>query len=184
MKIRTTNVAQTQAVAAALAELVQAKDLLLLTGDLGSGKTAFTQGFGAALAVTERITSPTFVLLRSYEGRIPLNHIDAYRLEDIEEVADLGLSELLDGPAVTLIEWAERVRPTLPANFLDVRLTFGDDPDERLLDIEPVGPTWAARSRTLHTALTAVEKRIADGTVAGPGDSDTAPPAADNEAGH
>ena len=88
---KTKNVEETQALAASIAELVIAKDVLLLVGDLGAGKTAFTQGFGKSLGVGEPITSPTFTLAKSYSGRLTLNHLDVYRIEDLEEVRDLSL---------------------------------------------------------------------------------------------
>jgi len=93
----TSSVTQTRDLAAAIAELARPGDLILLVGDLGAGKTAFVQGFGAALGIDEPITSPTFTLARQYQGRLELNHLDVYRLEQIEEVLDLGLQELLDG---------------------------------------------------------------------------------------
>lgn len=139
--------------AAALAELARPGDLLLLAGDLGAGKTAFTQGFGAALGVTEAITSPTFTLVSQYTGRLELNHLDVYRLEQLAEVADLGLAEILDEGGVTLIEWGDAIIPALPADYLEVRFTFGDADDDRILELVPVGPRWSARTRAMATAL-------------------------------
>ncbi|MEI2698651.1 MAG: tRNA (adenosine(37)-N6)-threonylcarbamoyltransferase complex ATPase subunit type 1 TsaE [Microthrixaceae bacterium] len=108
------SVEQTRALAAAVAELARPGDLLLLVGDLGAGKTAFTQGFGAGLGVEEQITSPTFALVQGYSGRIDMHHLDVYRLEQINEALDLGLSELLDDGSVTLIEWGDTIVSTLP----------------------------------------------------------------------
>jgi len=140
-----------------LAELARPGDLILLVGDLGAGKTAFTQGFGVGLGVIERITSPTFALVRSYEGRLGLHHLDVYRLEQISESLDLGLSELLDDGSVTLIEWGDTIAPALPPDYLEVRITFDDGavdrPDIRTFEISSRGPQWAARSRALATAL-------------------------------
>jgi len=150
----TRSVDQTRELAAAIAELARPGDLILLVGDLGAGKTAFAQGFGAALGVTEPITSPTFTLARQYEGgRLELNHLDVYRLEQIEESFDLGLAELLDGPAVMLIEWGDTIVPALPADYLEVRLTYGDDDDARLIQLRAVGSRWATRARALRTGL-------------------------------
>ena len=98
-------------------------DLLLLVGDLGAGKTAFTQGFGAGLGVEDQVTSPTFSLVRQYEGRLDLNHLDVYRLEQVSEALDLGLSELLDEGAVTGIEWGDTILPALLSDYLVVRIT-------------------------------------------------------------
>lgn len=150
----TRSVAETRELAAAIAELARPGDLILLVGDLGAGKTAFAQGFGAALGITEPITSPTFTLARHYVGgRLELNHLDVYRLEQIEESFDLGLAELLDGPAVMLIEWGDTIVPALPADYLEVRLTYGDDDDARLIQLRSVGSRWATRARALRTAL-------------------------------
>jgi tRNA threonylcarbamoyladenosine biosynthesis protein TsaE len=149
----TSSVTQTRELAAAIAELARPGDLILLVGDLGAGKTAFVQGFGAALGIDEPITSPTFTLARQYRGRLELNHLDVYRLEQVEEVLDLGLPELLDGPSATLIEWGDTILPALPADYLEVQLTYGDGDDERIVQLRPVGPRWGARSRALAAAL-------------------------------
>jgi tRNA threonylcarbamoyladenosine biosynthesis protein TsaE len=149
----TASVTQTRSLAAAIAELARPGDLILLVGDLGAGKTAFVQGFGAALGVHDTITSPTFTLARQYQGRLELNHLDVYRLEQLDETLDLGLQELLDGPTVTLIEWGDTIVPALPADYLEVRLTFGAGDDDRLLQVRSVGTSWGARARALGAAL-------------------------------
>jgi tRNA threonylcarbamoyladenosine biosynthesis protein TsaE len=150
---RTTSAEQTKALAAALAELARPGDLLLLAGDLGAGKTAFTQGYGAALGIDDLITSPTFTLVNSYEGRLELNHLDVYRLEALGEVLDLGVPEMLDEGGVTVIEWGDAVSPALPADYLEIRFSFTEDDDERILELVPVGPRWAARTRAVATAV-------------------------------
>jgi len=152
---RTTSVDETKALAAALAELARPGDLLLLAGDLGSGKTAFTQGYGAALDIDDLITSPTFTLVNSYEGRLELNHLDVYRLEALGEVFDLGVPEMLDEGGVTVIEWGDSVSPALPSDYLEIRFSFteDDDDDERILELVPVGSRWTARTRAVATAV-------------------------------
>jgi tRNA threonylcarbamoyladenosine biosynthesis protein TsaE len=149
---RTTSVDATRQLAAAMATLARPGDLLLLVGDLGAGKTAFTQGFADGLGIEEPITSPTFTLARSYKGRLLLNHLDVYRLENVQEAEDLGLGELLEG-GVTLIEWGDTIAPVLPPDYLELRFTFGDDDDDRDLAARVVGPTWSARQRTLTELL-------------------------------
>lgn len=144
---------ETQALAAELAVFVRPSDLILLCGDLGSGKTAFVQGFGAALGVEEAITSPTFVIMRNHEGRIPMVHMDAYRLEHLQEAVDLGLAEILDDGAVALIEWGDMVAPVLPADFLEVRLERGVGDDDREITIRAVGARWSPRLRGIGEAL-------------------------------
>lgn len=125
---RTASVLETRDLAAALAELARPSDLLVLVGELGAGKTAFTQGFGRGLGIDEQITSPTFALVRSYTGRLDLYHLDVYRLEQVSEALDLGLSELLDDGSVTVIEWGDTIAPALPHDYLEVHLRF-DVPD-------------------------------------------------------
>ena len=146
----TTSALQTQEVAASLAALVQAGDLLVLCGDLGAGKTAFTQGFGRALGVTTPITSPTFTLANRYEGdALTVNHLDVYRLSHIDEVQALGLHELIDGRSVTLVEWGDAIVGALPGGYLEVRLSLGVGPDDRLLEFRIIGPDWADREEGL-----------------------------------
>jgi tRNA threonylcarbamoyladenosine biosynthesis protein TsaE len=153
LQTRTSSVEQTRALAAALSELARPCDLFLLVGDLGAGKTAFTQGFGGGLGVEEQITSPTFALVHGYTGRLPLNHLDVYRLEQVNEALDLGLAELLDDGSVTIIEWGDTIVGALPRDFLEIRITFGDGPDDRVLELTPVGPAWQARTTALASAL-------------------------------
>ena len=156
MIARTKSAEDTRELASALAGLAKPGDLILLAGDLGSGKTTFAQGFGAGLGVQEPVVSPTFTLVRNYVGRIPMVHCDVYRLDHLQEVIDLGLSEHLDDGAVALIEWGDVAAPTLPADFLEVRLDYGPDPDEddeRTIRVRIVGPTWAPRQAAIRAAL-------------------------------
>ena len=149
---RTTSVAATRALAAAVAGLARPGDLLLLVGDLGAGKTAFTQGFAEAVGVSEAITSPTFTLCRSYEGKHRLNHLDVYRLEEVAEAEDLGLGELLED-GITVIEWGDTIAAALPADYLELRFVFGEGDDDRSIATRIVGPSWAARQRALSEAM-------------------------------
>lgn len=153
LRAQTSGADETRALAGAIAELAVAGDVILLAGELGAGKTAFSQGFGAALGVTEQITSPTFTLARHYRGRLDLHHVDVYRLERLSELADIGVSELIDAGGVLLIEWGDAVAPALPADYLEVRLTYGDADDDRSLELRTVGGRWGARERSLHEAL-------------------------------
>lgn len=144
---------ETREVAAALAELARPGDLLLLAGELGAGKTAFAQGFGAALGVEDPITSPTYTLHSRYEGRLRLDHLDVYRLDQMAEVFDIGLPEMLDDGGVILVEWGDAIAPTLPADYLEIRFTFGEGDDDRILELIPVGARWTARCRSMTTVL-------------------------------
>lgn len=149
----TKSVDDTRELAGAVAALAKPGDVVLLAGDLGSGKTAFAQGFGRALGVNEPIVSPTFTLVRHYPGRLPLVHVDVYRLDHLQEVVDLGLPELLDEGGVALIEWGDMAAPSLPADFLEVRIDYGTGDDDRLFGFRVVGPSWTPRQRALQTTL-------------------------------
>ncbi len=153
LRARTDGVDTTRALAAEVAGLVAAGDVLLLAGELGAGKTAFTQGFGEALGVREQITSPTFTLARHYEGRMPLHHLDVYRLERLSELQDVGVAELLDSDGVMVIEWGDAIATAVPADYLEIRLTYGDGDDDRELEFRCVGNRWSARERSLVEAL-------------------------------
>lgn len=147
MVARTKSVDETRALAGAVAQTAVPGDLFLLAGELGAGKTAFVQGFGRALGVTEAITSPTFTLAQRYDGKLVIHHMDMYRLEQMREVLDLGLGEVLDDGGVVLVEWGDAVLAMMPRDYLDVRLSFSDDDgdDVRTVTVRPVGPRWSAR---------------------------------------
>ena len=121
--------AATSRLGAALASVARAGDLVCLWGDLGAGKTHLAKAFGAALGVTETIVSPSFVLMAEYEGRIPMFHIDPYRLADAADALAGGLVDERQADGVTLVEWPERLGAALPVGRLDVRIDgAGDEP--------------------------------------------------------
>ena len=148
LKLRALSQADTQEVARAIAGLVRAGDMIVLAGEMGAGKTFFTQAFGMALGVTEPITSPTFNLLHNYSGeRLSMYHADLYRLERTGELADLGLSELQ--------EWGDIVGDAL-GDGLIVRLLHAPDvaaTDERAIEIQGRGQPWAGRWEKLRLAV-------------------------------
>ena len=113
----------------ALGAVAQAGDLICLWGDLGAGKTHIAKAFGAGLGVTDTIASPSFVLMSEYEGRLPLFHIDPYRLVSAEDALAGGLIDERQATGVTLVEWPERLGDALPVDRLDVRIDgTGDEP--------------------------------------------------------
>ncbi len=125
----TRDAAGTRALAGALAAAARPGDLISLVGDLGAGKTQFAKGFGAALGITDTIVSPSFVLMAEYRGRLPLFHVDLYRLADAADALAGGLIDDRQTEGVTLVEWAERLADALPAERLDVLIDgAGDDP--------------------------------------------------------
>jgi tRNA threonylcarbamoyladenosine biosynthesis protein TsaE len=171
MLLRVDDLTGTHSVAAAVAGVARAGDVIVLAGDMGSGKTAFAQGFGRALGVTEPITSPTFTLVHSYplSRRLTLHHADIYRLERTSDIDDLALHELAAFNGIVLVEWGDVAGSAL-GDHLEVRLNQVDDvadgdegnapdaaqPDEtpidefadagaREIELRAVGAAWAGR---------------------------------------
>lgn len=149
MKVVTRSVEETRALGEQLGrDVLVAGDVVVLSGELGSGKTALAQGVGRGLDVDGPVVSPTFTLVREYEGRVRLCHVDVYRLDRLQEIHDLGIEEQLE-ESVTLIEWGEVAAAALPADRLEVRLTAGVSPDERIIELVLLGESWRRRSRML-----------------------------------
>lgn len=151
---RTDSVQDTWKLAGEVAGFLEPSDIVLLAGDLGAGKTAFTQGLGKALGIDEHITSPTFVLMRTYKAALPLHHVDVYRLDQLQEIIDLGLLELLDEGGVAVIEWGDLAVPILPRDFLIIEINRVDDDDlGRVWQFRGAGARWAQRFASLEAAL-------------------------------
>lgn len=130
---------ETRAIGARLADRLGPRAVIACVGELGAGKTCFLQGLCRGLGVESGVTSPTFVLINHYRGRLPVYHVDAYRTESLTELIDLGVEELLHGDGVTVIEWADKLRPLLPPRTITVTLTgLGDEP--RRIVIESPDP--------------------------------------------
>lgn len=162
----------TQALAVALSEVFAVGDLIVLAGDLGAGKTCFTQGLGAGLGITERMTSPTFTLINRYDkGRIELNHLDVYRLDDIAETLDLDLPELLE-VGLTVIEWGEEITEVLPIDHLTIRLRYPDlpqDTDPQILVAPMTGSGHCDdESAVVESAVAGDDDRIIEIEAGGP----------------
>ncbi len=153
LELRTRSPEETRAVGAAIAEVLLPGDVVSLTGDLGAGKTCLVQGAAEALGASEPVTSPTFVLAREYRGRMPIHHLDIYRLDRIQEVLDLGLEDLLEGAAVAFIEWGDAIDALLPEAHLRVELTLLGDTDERNLRLVGRGVPWVRRWERLEGVL-------------------------------
>ncbi|WEG17214.1 tRNA (adenosine(37)-N6)-threonylcarbamoyltransferase complex ATPase subunit type 1 TsaE [Alkalihalophilus pseudofirmus] len=128
--IKTTSPEETAQLAERVGELVQAGDVLTLEGDLGAGKTSFTKGLAKGLGVTRVVSSPTFTIIKEYKGRIPLYHMDVYRLDEGAE--ELGLEEYFEGEGVSVIEWASIIREQLPNDRLDIVITHAGDTTREL----------------------------------------------------
>lgn len=131
--------------------------MIALCGDLGAGKTCFVQGAAAALGVTDRVTSPTFVLVKEYAGRLPVLHLDVYRMGNLQELVDLGYEEFLDPSWVVFIEWGDAVGQLLPSEYVQVVIS-APTADERRLEIEAHGPHWSRRLAALAGPLEPYEE--------------------------
>jgi len=112
----------TQEIAEQLGEILHAGDVITLEGDLGAGKTSFTKGLARGLGITRNVSSPTFTIVKEYNGRLPLYHMDAYRLEDSEE--DIGFDEYFNGNGVSVIEWAQFIEDYLPEERLEIMMEY------------------------------------------------------------
>lgn len=138
-EIITSSPEETKGLAEKLGRLAMEGDVLTLEGDLGAGKTTFTQGLAKGLGVTRVVNSPTFTIIKEYEGRIPLYHMDVYRLEESEE--DLGWDDYFYGPGVTVVEWAHFIQAFLPEQMLHIRLYHEEEQTRRIV-LEPVGERY------------------------------------------
>ena len=142
---RLPTLSDTQAFGEQLAAQLRPGDVVVLTGPLGAGKTALTQGIGRGLGIERGVVSPTFVIARVHRsGRVPLVHVDAYRLSSLDEVDDLDLDvDLAD--SVTVIEWGAGLVERLAPSYLEVRIDRAADDDERVAGLVAKGPEWAGR---------------------------------------
>lgn len=137
MKVVSRSAQETQALGERLGARLGRGDVVACIGPLGAGKTCFLQGLARGLGVMTDVTSPTFVLVNQYRGRLPVYHVDAYRTGSLTELVDLGLEEMLHGEGVTVVEWADKLLPLLPPRTVTVTIAgLGDEPRE----IELAGP--------------------------------------------
>ena len=137
MKVVSRSAEDTQALGERLGTQLGRGDVVACIGPLGAGKTCFLQGLARGLGVMTDVTSPTFVLVNQYRGRLPVYHVDAYRTGSLTELVDLGLEEMLHGEGVTVVEWADKLLPLLPPRTVTVTIAgLGDEPRQ----IELAGP--------------------------------------------
>jgi tRNA threonylcarbamoyladenosine biosynthesis protein TsaE len=158
VKLLIATLQDTARLAEIIASFCRPRDMILLAGEMGTGKTTFTQSFGRALGITEPITSPTFNLLHNYgTGRMALHHADLYRLERTGELTDLGLDELQDSGGVVIVEWGDIVGEDL-GDALIIRISHPTDVDaveSRTVEIDLRGAQWASRWQKLTDELSA-----------------------------
>ena len=165
LRLRSNSPDATRDIAAVVARLARSGDVVVLAGEMGAGKTAFAQGFGVALGVTEPITSPTFNLVHSHSaGKLMLHHADVYRLGTNHEVADLAFAELAEADGVLLVEWGDVIAASLGEHLIvhlrmpDTGAEVADTGDEaaemtRVIEISPIGRVWATRWEHLTSGL-------------------------------
>jgi len=121
-----------------LSKLVKPGDLIAFYGELGAGKTCFIQGISQELEVKGYVTSPSFTIVNEYQGRIPIYHFDLFRLDNTEEILELGYEEYFYGEGLTVIEWAERIEQLLPKEYLKIDIKFKDR-NQRTISFIPQG---------------------------------------------
>ena len=149
---KTTSSEATKQLAATLAPYLQAGDVIVLSGDLGAGKTQFVQGVAAGLGVRDQVTSPTFNILLTYPtGLLPLYHFDLYRLEEADELEDIGYYETIDGDGASFVEWGEKFPEALPYGYLEISIRVDDEGNRSC------GPTLTA---TVHVGCCSCGRRI------------------------
>ena len=139
MEIKLFSLEDTNEFGIKLGKNLRAGDILCLNGDLGAGKTTLTKSIGIGLGVDEYITSPTFALINQYSGRIPVYHFDVYRLENVDELFDLGFDEYFYGGGVCIIEWADKIDKMIPKERIVIDIEKGNNPNERILKLSGDG---------------------------------------------
>jgi tRNA threonylcarbamoyladenosine biosynthesis protein TsaE len=153
-EVRTATAEETREVGEAVASLLRSRDAVMLTGELGAGKTTFAQGVARGLGIEEPVVSPTFTLVKEYSGILDLAHVDVYRLDRLQDVVDLGLDELGGGDDVLLVEWGDTIEELLPESRLRVEIMTSDDADEaRTIEISATGAGWVDRFAELEAAV-------------------------------
>ena len=126
--------------ASKLAVLLNPKDVITLEGDLGAGKTTFTKGLAKGLGIKRNVNSPTFTIIKEYQGRFPLYHMDVYRVEEGSE--ELGLEEYFEGDGVTVVEWAHLIEQQLPEQHLKISILHEDEVSRKII-LHPIGERYA-----------------------------------------
>ena len=143
LTLKSHNSEQTKLLGSYLGKLAQRGDIYLLIGDLGAGKTCLVQGISYGLGVKEYAFSPSFVIVREYHGRLPLFHVDFYRLDHIKEIDNLGLEEYLHGDGVCVVEWADKGMPVLPRNNILIELSYIPNREtQRTIVLKPNGQRY------------------------------------------
>lgn len=142
LKIISNSAEETQNIGERLGRLLKKGNIICLSGDLGAGKTALAQGIAKGMGVEEYVTSPTYTIINEYEGRIPLYHFDVYRLNDVEEMYELGYEEYFFGDGAVVVEWADIVKDIIPGERLWITILQSKDENSREIIMEPTGEDY------------------------------------------
>lgn len=153
METTTTGTNETRCFGERLANSLHAGDVVLLVGELGTGKTTLVKGLVAALGGGDQVTSPTFTIAHHYPSNPPVTHVDLWRLEHLQEIVDLALDEALEDGGVVVAEWGEAAAPLFGSDALLVHLSRTDRDEERLIQLETRGERWASRRASLIETL-------------------------------
>ncbi len=151
MEIILNGLEETNKFAIKLGSLLRPGDLVCLNGELGAGKTTITKSIGLGLGVEDYITSPTFSLINEYEGKYPVYHFDVYRLENAEELYDLGFDEYFYGRGVSIVEWANKIEDFLPDERIVLDIENPDNTDKRIIKIKVFGDRYKEILEELDT---------------------------------
>lgn len=144
MKIhfRTKSSDETERIGFKLGSLLKRGSIVLVSGDLGVGKTVLTKGIAKGMGIDDYVTSPTFMIVNEHMGEIPLYHFDVYRIDDYRELYDIGYEEYFYGDGVCVIEWPEKIMPLIPEENIFIHIYMGDSFDERVVEIDSNGTKY------------------------------------------
>jgi len=142
LKIKVNNIKETERLGYTLGKLLTGGEVICMTGDLGAGKTTMTQSIAKGLDVDDYVTSPTFTIINEYKGRCPLYHFDVYRINDVDEMYDLGYEEYFYSDGVSIIEWADIIKEILPQERLNIEINKKDGIDNREIIIHGNGEKY------------------------------------------
>lgn len=142
MSFKTKSPIETEKIGFKLGNLLKRGSIVLISGELGVGKTVLTKGIAKGMGIDDYVTSPTFMIVNEHLGDIPLYHFDVYRIDDYTELYDIGYEEYFYGDGVCVIEWPEKIKPLIPKENIFIRIDIGDSYDERIIEIESHGEKY------------------------------------------
>lgn len=142
IKVRVSSISETEQLGEIIGKVLEKGDIVCLTGDLGAGKTTMTKSIAKAIGVDDYVTSPSYTIINVYEGNLPFYHFDVYRINDVEELYEIGYEEYFFGDGVCVIEWAGMIEEIIPDDRIWVEITHGTENDERIITIDGKMDRW------------------------------------------